>query len=260
MKSVKSTIPATSTPTSCKDFTASGVVRICANSSFEISMSLSASRDIRICCNFPVTKFTIMSSFSVAETKLTTSQSTPMSMFMTVRFAKRIKTKRNHKQGTLSFWIAVESVERSSVKAPWINNVYIDLPTLGKYFFPMSVPAANCVNTIAKMYKEATRSDITEHTEPVEDIMPLMRIINSGMDRNMRAKRESLARRKSRKMDASPPTLEPPPPSSSVKVVIIQVSPTIMKTKQESNTNHASLKPSRFLLKAWKRTNHSREK
>jgi len=43
-------------------------------------------------------------------------------------------------------------------------------------------------------------------------------------------------------------------------MVITQVSATIIKTKLESKTNQASLRPFRFLLKDFQRTNHSNAK
>mmetsp|Transcript_50114 Transcript_50114/g.133647 ORF Transcript_50114/g.133647 Transcript_50114/m.133647 type:complete len:123 (-) Transcript_50114:366-734(-) len=112
---------------------------------------------------------------------------------------------------------------------------------------------------IAKRYKRMTSKHMVKKTEREAANIPLIRIISSGMDRNIRAKRESRSKRNNRKIEA-PPMPEPPPEPSINIEVITQVSATIMNTRHESKTNHPSFNPSCFLLNELKRTYHSKEK
>jgi len=88
----------------------------------------------------------------------------------------------------------------------------------------------------------------------------LIKIMSSGMDRSIRAKRESRRSRNSLRMERPP--MPPPPPVSrhSSTTVITQVSATIMDTRQESKTNHASLRQFLFPANELKRTYHSKKK
>mmetsp|Transcript_28798 Transcript_28798/g.61194 ORF Transcript_28798/g.61194 Transcript_28798/m.61194 type:complete len:289 (-) Transcript_28798:580-1446(-) len=258
MKSTKSTTPTGSTPTSSKARAASGLARICMNSSLEICMSQFASSCSRICCSLPVTKVTTISSFSVLATALTTSQSTPISMFITVSAARRTKKPKSSKQTPLSLPISLQTAARLSSKVPYTRREYMDIPTLSKYLAPMMVSADNCVKAIAKTYMMMIKRHITKKTDRIADTIPLMRIMSSGMERSIRAMRDNRSRRKSRKMEAFPPRPPPPEPPDRVRIAFItQVSITIMKTRIESKVNHPSRRPFLFLLNALKRMNHS---
>mmetsp|Transcript_67653 Transcript_67653/g.190701 ORF Transcript_67653/g.190701 Transcript_67653/m.190701 type:complete len:342 (+) Transcript_67653:57-1082(+) len=94
MKSMLSMRLITSIPTSFRAWKASGLLRIWANSFLLIFWSPSSSRPSlsMISTILFFTKLTVMLSCSTADTPLTTSQITPISMFMTVSAAKRTKT------------------------------------------------------------------------------------------------------------------------------------------------------------------------
>mmetsp|Transcript_70728 Transcript_70728/g.183566 ORF Transcript_70728/g.183566 Transcript_70728/m.183566 type:complete len:315 (-) Transcript_70728:1060-2004(-) len=93
MKSMLSTRLSTSTPTSSRALQAAGNSRILENSSLEMVPSPSWSKPpscitLWSCC---FTNVTVRVSRSALATPLTTSQSTPISMFMTVKADKRMK-------------------------------------------------------------------------------------------------------------------------------------------------------------------------
>mmetsp|Transcript_26620 Transcript_26620/g.84454 ORF Transcript_26620/g.84454 Transcript_26620/m.84454 type:complete len:354 (+) Transcript_26620:346-1407(+) len=93
MKSARSTNPHTSTSTLLRSCTAASLSMIALNSLLEIMWSPSSSRPpcSRIARNPSLTVPTVICSFSTAATALTTSHSTPISMFMTVSAARSTK-------------------------------------------------------------------------------------------------------------------------------------------------------------------------
>mmetsp|Transcript_64219 Transcript_64219/g.206871 ORF Transcript_64219/g.206871 Transcript_64219/m.206871 type:complete len:279 (+) Transcript_64219:530-1366(+) len=260
ISSAMSTRPTGSTPTSCSTEQASALSRTAMSSCLLIWKSLLSSICSRIACIFRIVKPNSMSSRSTSATALTTSQSTPISMFITVSAARSTNTKKRTKQRVFSLPILVQMNSRLSRKTPKISKEYMDSVTLLKKSAPISDPFASCVKAIAKMYMMTTSRPMTKPTERMAESMPLMRIISSGMERSIRASRESRISRKSRRMEALPRPPVPPLPSRIWTVSITQVSMTIMKTRQESKTNHRSFNPSRFHLKAMNRTHHSKAK
>mmetsp|Transcript_51704 Transcript_51704/g.135834 ORF Transcript_51704/g.135834 Transcript_51704/m.135834 type:complete len:306 (-) Transcript_51704:441-1358(-) len=91
MKSMLSTNPIGSTPASSNALHASIDSRIIENCSLSISpCSMSPAISSQTFSNCALVKATRIVSFSVAATALTTSQSTPINMFMTVRQANKI--------------------------------------------------------------------------------------------------------------------------------------------------------------------------
>mmetsp|Transcript_92028 Transcript_92028/g.269248 ORF Transcript_92028/g.269248 Transcript_92028/m.269248 type:complete len:279 (+) Transcript_92028:922-1758(+) len=218
---------------------------------------------MRTCCSLDFTKATSSASFSVEETAETTSQSTPISMFIMVIAASMTKKKNTKARNMYSSVRVSMTTSRSSKKTPCIAKVYIDCPTLWKYGDNASCSSANWVKNIAKMYTKNSRSIKVNTTDLVALAMPLTRIISSGTARSKRTMRAMRERRSSlamRKMEALP---MPAPASLDVNFTtndITQVSMTIMKTSNESKANQASFNPLSFLLKAKKRMNHSVKK
>mmetsp|Transcript_1114 Transcript_1114/g.3417 ORF Transcript_1114/g.3417 Transcript_1114/m.3417 type:complete len:323 (+) Transcript_1114:365-1333(+) len=94
MESIKSTRPSGSTPTSCRANAASWFVRIFMNSSLEMRPLPSSSSASTIFSIFVLTNSTRICSFSVAATAETTSQSTPMSMFITISAERAMKMRK----------------------------------------------------------------------------------------------------------------------------------------------------------------------
>merc|ERR1719321_1195215 len=92
----------------------------------------------------------------------------------------------------------------------------------------------------------------------IEVTMPLIKISSSGSDFNIRINRDNLNNRNKRRMDVPPNSILPP--KAAMIISKTHVSMTIMKTRQESNTNQPSFRPLRFLLKDMKRTIHSKVK
>mmetsp|Transcript_32374 Transcript_32374/g.89267 ORF Transcript_32374/g.89267 Transcript_32374/m.89267 type:complete len:253 (+) Transcript_32374:269-1027(+) len=250
-----------STPTSFKAWAASRSCRIIMNSSLEMySLQSSSSRD-STCCNFSVTAFTTMPSFSASETALTTSQSTPISMFITVSAERTMKTKYSTKQKKLLSSRVSHMKARLSRNTPWISSEKKEVPTVSKWVSPAGVPMASCVKAMANMYMTTSKRNMTVNTERMPATMPLTRIISSGIILMRRAIRVSLSSLKSRRMVTFPSTPRAPaPPKAAMIAVMSQVSMTIMKTSAESKTNQASRRQSRLYLNALKRTNHSKEK
>mmetsp|Transcript_109397 Transcript_109397/g.337737 ORF Transcript_109397/g.337737 Transcript_109397/m.337737 type:complete len:242 (-) Transcript_109397:760-1485(-) len=118
MKSAQSKIPSGSTPTSASARMAAGFSRIFLNSTREILRSPSSSRVSTMVWSFEVTNSTIWTSFSVAVMVLTISQSTPMSMFISVSAERRMNTKKSAKQTMLSLLMSMATVARLSRKVP----------------------------------------------------------------------------------------------------------------------------------------------
>mmetsp|Transcript_91688 Transcript_91688/g.186652 ORF Transcript_91688/g.186652 Transcript_91688/m.186652 type:complete len:320 (-) Transcript_91688:377-1336(-) len=261
MKSTLSTIPSGSTSSSCSTLQASLRSRICRNSVLETCKSQSSSISFMICCSFSCTKLIIMLSFSVEATPATTSQSTPINMFMMVSAEMRIKRLKTTKQTRLSSSKALQIPARSSSKVPCTHKVNMDFGTFGKYSSPAtSTPSANSVRAIANMYIMMMRRAITKNTDRMAATIPLIRIMSSGMERSILAMRESLSSRKSRRIEVPPKPELPELPMLSMIAGNAQVSRAIIKTRQESNMNQPSLSPSRFLLNDMYLINHSREK
>mmetsp|Transcript_16782 Transcript_16782/g.52637 ORF Transcript_16782/g.52637 Transcript_16782/m.52637 type:complete len:223 (+) Transcript_16782:256-924(+) len=137
-RSVRSTRPTTSTPTSCSSLAAAGCSRIISYSAFVMLRSLGSWPPLsgklvsRTCCSFDLTKATSNASFSVEETADTTSQRTPISMFIMVIAAIMTKKKKTVARKIFSFFSVSMITMRSSRKTPCIAKVYIDWPTLWK--------------------------------------------------------------------------------------------------------------------------------
>mmetsp|Transcript_60175 Transcript_60175/g.193735 ORF Transcript_60175/g.193735 Transcript_60175/m.193735 type:complete len:223 (+) Transcript_60175:622-1290(+) len=185
------------------------------------------------------TKDTCNASFSTAETTLTTSTSTPTSMFMTVNALKRMKTSMKAHMTQFSCSNVFSKSSRSG-KAPATNRTCME---------------------VGRDLKSFSSSGVPRQTERVATAMPRKRITSSGMARSsraMRAMRESRSSRASRRVvDPFRPALDPTTAMTTEK---IQVSRTIMNTSTESKMNQASFRPSRFLRKERKRTSHSNKK
>mmetsp|Transcript_99501 Transcript_99501/g.302116 ORF Transcript_99501/g.302116 Transcript_99501/m.302116 type:complete len:279 (-) Transcript_99501:110-946(-) len=260
ISSAMSTRPTGSTPTSCSTEQASALSRTAMSSCLLIWKSLLSSICSRIACIFRIVKPNSMSSRSTSATALTTSQSTPISMFITVSAARSTNTKKRTKQRVFSLPILVQMNSRLSRKTPKISKEYMDSVTLLKKSAPISDPFASCVKAIAKMYMMTTSRPMTKPTERMAESMPLMRIISSGMERSILAILESLSSLNSRRMEVPPMPELLPPPVITITEVITQFSKTIISTSAESKMNQPSFAPSSFRLKDMKRTNHSKEK
>mmetsp|Transcript_2492 Transcript_2492/g.6334 ORF Transcript_2492/g.6334 Transcript_2492/m.6334 type:complete len:208 (-) Transcript_2492:783-1406(-) len=143
MRSAQSTRPATSTPTSWSAFVAAAFSRRRPNSALEIWQSPSTSSLRTMSSSFVLTRFTASSSFSTAATLLTTSQRTPMSMFMTVRAPRRMKIKKMSAIGTLSLTMSSIRTPTLSSKVPRRRSVYMECRIEEKYLVPTSRPAVS---------------------------------------------------------------------------------------------------------------------
>mmetsp|Transcript_60736 Transcript_60736/g.144653 ORF Transcript_60736/g.144653 Transcript_60736/m.144653 type:complete len:208 (+) Transcript_60736:1470-2093(+) len=199
------------------------------------------------------TKLTTISSFSKAATLLTTSQRTPMSMFITVRDASKTNKKKITVQSLESLLILCCNQLMSSNKVPCSHNVYMDCSTVRNSSLLCLASARSWVIAIAKTYMRMSNSNRVKTTDLLAASMPLIKIINSGMARKRRAILAILVRRRRRAILRTEVLPAPPPapaPVRSVIPVMIQVSETIMNTRPESNRNHASFKQSRLRLNA----------
>mmetsp|Transcript_74999 Transcript_74999/g.199166 ORF Transcript_74999/g.199166 Transcript_74999/m.199166 type:complete len:255 (+) Transcript_74999:306-1070(+) len=131
-RSVRSTRPTTSTPTSCSSLAAWGFSRIISYSPFVMLNSWPALEGKMVrstSCNLHFTKATSKLSFSVDETAVTTSQSTPISMFIMVIEAIMTKRKKATKSKAFSAFKASMRTIKSSKNTPCMANEYIDWPT-----------------------------------------------------------------------------------------------------------------------------------
>mmetsp|Transcript_43122 Transcript_43122/g.138670 ORF Transcript_43122/g.138670 Transcript_43122/m.138670 type:complete len:208 (+) Transcript_43122:1830-2453(+) len=140
-------------------------------------------------------------------------------------------------------------------------SVNIECATFGNSSAPIWVPDDSWVSAIAKTYIMITKRQITKNTDLTADSMPLTNIMSSGSERNIRIildKRNNLTSRRTAMLPIGFPPF--PAPAATRTTVSTHDSITIKRTKIVSNTNQASLKQSRFRLKALKRQNHSKEK
>mmetsp|Transcript_79533 Transcript_79533/g.165158 ORF Transcript_79533/g.165158 Transcript_79533/m.165158 type:complete len:329 (-) Transcript_79533:608-1594(-) len=258
-----SMIPKTSTPVSSRTRQASGFCTIFKNSSLEMRPPSLLPINVKRSLILSFTKLMAKASFSVAATALTTSHKTPMSMFMTVIADIKTKSQNSIARAGLSCPTARTRGPRLSMKVPSMSNVYIDLTTLLKYLSPTAVESVNCRKAMPKTYSTIMRRQSVKKTERVAAAIPLRRMSNSGMarkSRTIRAIRESRSKRAILRIDAFPMEPEAPWPTTSISPDISQPSKTIIKTRQESNTNQASFKHCRLRLKDKNRTVHSKLK
>mmetsp|Transcript_113284 Transcript_113284/g.320946 ORF Transcript_113284/g.320946 Transcript_113284/m.320946 type:complete len:283 (-) Transcript_113284:44-892(-) len=162
----------------------------------------------------------------------------------------------------LSSSMAATSLPGLSSRVPSIHRVCMDRATVLKYLSPTCVPCVSCLKAMPKTYMMMASRKKTKEQERMEANIALMRIRSSGMTLNsraIRAIRESLSSLAIRSMLALP---RPPPlpPAHRRTIVMTHVSETPMKTRAESNMNHPSRHPERFLANDLNRTNHSRAK
>mmetsp|Transcript_86097 Transcript_86097/g.240743 ORF Transcript_86097/g.240743 Transcript_86097/m.240743 type:complete len:279 (+) Transcript_86097:1107-1943(+) len=241
MKSASSTIPTTSTSTARNALTATSDSKIAKNSFLEISRFPSVSIASTTFPSLSCTRLTAISSRSTAATALTTSHSTPISMFITVSAPRSTKSRKMAGMTKPSSPRSPSTSPILSSSVPWISNVYMLLGTELKYFSPFLVPAVSCVKAIAKTYIRIKSKQRVKKTERMAATIPLMRIMSSGMARSslaILATRDKRKRRTNLRTDALPmPPPPAPPPAASMKRVSTHVSNTIMRTSVESKTN-----------------------
>mmetsp|Transcript_107096 Transcript_107096/g.299795 ORF Transcript_107096/g.299795 Transcript_107096/m.299795 type:complete len:370 (+) Transcript_107096:1094-2203(+) len=256
--------PTESTPTSSSNLQTCGFSRESNNSAFEILPSCSSSAWANNKAMRSLTNCTVNVSLSVAATALTTSHKTPMSMFITVNDDNSTKSHMRAAHTGTSLPTSRTRPPRLSIKVASIKRVYIDASTVLKYSSPTFVLSASCLKAIPNTYNRMRSKHNVKNTERVAATIPRMRISNSGIARKsltILAILESRINRAMRNMEAlprAPPA--PAPPSINMAADKAQVSNTIISTKAESKTNHASLTVFRFSLNEAKRTAHSKEK
>mmetsp|Transcript_49246 Transcript_49246/g.140925 ORF Transcript_49246/g.140925 Transcript_49246/m.140925 type:complete len:289 (+) Transcript_49246:295-1161(+) len=155
-RSVRSTSPTTSMPTSWSSRAARGFPRICWYSSFVIARSqaccaaFSGKLVISTSRSLSLTKATSRASFSVDATASTTSQRMPISMFIIVRAAIITKSMKTHARPALSSRRVSISGRSSSKRAPCISRVYIDMKTPSKGSRMGGWSTATCAKNMAK--------------------------------------------------------------------------------------------------------------
>mmetsp|Transcript_113203 Transcript_113203/g.283404 ORF Transcript_113203/g.283404 Transcript_113203/m.283404 type:complete len:223 (+) Transcript_113203:887-1555(+) len=170
--SAKSTKPVASMPASCKTLIDGASSRIEANSARETSESPSVSMRSRISAKRSRNAVPTISSVSMAETTRNTSQSTPMSIFITVRAAMTTKMRKPTYARPASARRATMSSEHSSRMAPRAKSVDMESKTLGKSRAPTSVPKVRCFMAMAKMYKRNIRKMNVNMTARKAAIIP----------------------------------------------------------------------------------------
>mmetsp|Transcript_33808 Transcript_33808/g.98304 ORF Transcript_33808/g.98304 Transcript_33808/m.98304 type:complete len:276 (+) Transcript_33808:844-1671(+) len=211
---------------------------------------------------FSLTMETRASSRSAAATAETTSHNTPMSMFITMRAANAMNNMKITAKIGWALPMSSKTGPRLSRNTPVNRRLYMDLGMLPKRLTPAEettgLPDVNCVNAMANMYSKMTRSTKVNTTDLVAAIMPLIKIMSSGIVRNMRAKRDNRSNRNNRNIEALKKSGFPP--ASSKMEVMTHVSMTIKKTKAESKQNHPSFKQFRLISNDAKRTYNSKLK
>mmetsp|Transcript_41399 Transcript_41399/g.96690 ORF Transcript_41399/g.96690 Transcript_41399/m.96690 type:complete len:266 (+) Transcript_41399:1007-1804(+) len=254
--------PTGSTPTVSNALRPSGLSNILRNSACDMSPSPSSSAARMISKSSRFTRSTRSSSRSLWPTMDTTSQSTPMSMFIRVMEAISTKTMNRPNATELSPLTSATSSAMSSINTPWISKVSIASGTVGKRASPMPSPTQICLKAMPKMYKTNRSRQMVKNTDRAAALMPLIMMSTSGKARRSfatRVIRASLSSRTRRRIEASPmPSLEMLRTPSTMGV--IQVSRIIKVTSNVSNTNQASLNANEVLLKAIHRTIHSNVK
>mmetsp|Transcript_46758 Transcript_46758/g.130181 ORF Transcript_46758/g.130181 Transcript_46758/m.130181 type:complete len:271 (-) Transcript_46758:287-1099(-) len=265
MTSAKSTSPTTSTSRSCMVRVASPFSMIFTNSDLEMFWLWSSSSTLsKILRSFDLAYAMAKSSLSAAATALTTSHSTPMSMFITVRVAMRRNKSNRSITGTLSCCKAVTRSLTSSSNAPLIHKVCMEPSTEKKKRSPTGLPLRIWQKMMAKTYSTPPSSTNVKKTDRAAEHRPFTRITSSGTARRSRAMRAMRVSRTSRNTRR---TLVLPRPVLAVsdcvrytERVITQVSSTISATRSKSKQNQGSLTLSRLRVKAMKRMSSSAEK
>mmetsp|Transcript_12586 Transcript_12586/g.24637 ORF Transcript_12586/g.24637 Transcript_12586/m.24637 type:complete len:308 (-) Transcript_12586:486-1409(-) len=262
--SLKSTRPTTSTPTAARTGIACGCVTSCKNSSLDNiwSSSSSAPVSLRSSSILSRTKPRERVSRSVEATADTTSQITPISIFIMVRAERKMKAYKTNNKNKLCSFMGSTKPAKLSINAALRSSSCIAAGTLGKKT-SHGESLHSWTKAMPKMYSRTKRRLRVKPTERIAASMPLMRMSSSGIARNSLAMRAIRVRRNKRAIRKIPAFCKPPPwppLASNTTTGINQVSKTMVPTRNESKTNQASRSPLNFRLKAQKRITHSKLK
>mmetsp|Transcript_11757 Transcript_11757/g.30165 ORF Transcript_11757/g.30165 Transcript_11757/m.30165 type:complete len:240 (-) Transcript_11757:532-1251(-) len=210
---------------------------------------------------FALTEFTVICSRSTLATTLTTSHRMPISMFMMVSDATKMKASSRTVLNQLSRATALTKSAMSGTMPPrssWKQEWGTDW----KYWSPIALCFVSWRKAIPNRYTMMASSTKVSSTDLVPTHMPLIKIISSGTARRSRtilAMRVSRISRSSRSAELFPK----PPDDSEARAKtmdVTQVSRTARKTRTESKTNQPSWTAFLACSKAMKRTKISKTK
>mmetsp|Transcript_14871 Transcript_14871/g.40939 ORF Transcript_14871/g.40939 Transcript_14871/m.40939 type:complete len:227 (+) Transcript_14871:442-1122(+) len=207
-----------------------------------------------------LTKLTAASSCSAFPTAVTTSQSTPMSMFITVKADNKTNTKNTATAKCVLTCpllnILVRMIPVLSMKVPSISSVHMQRGNVPKEYLMLPTSPTSINMMMLKMYTSMPTIIKEDATARDASAMPFIIVTSSGIDLIIRA---ILVRRSSRKsLRGAKPTPEEKFPEMCTTGAKIHVSTTIITSKQASNLNQLSVQQFHLRANAPKRTNNSK--